>query len=522
MCGIAGLIFKDDAPDWGILSRMAKHQTMRGPDHMGIEVNCKVGFAHNRLSIIDTSATGNQPMQTDRWALIYNGEIYNYQELQRGISVRQWYSYNDTETLLYLIDEKGVEATLDLLEGMFAFAAYDKIDKVLWLAVDPMGIKPVYFYHDERNFAFASSPGALTNCKDRWHLDVNALNDFLALGATYQSLFSGIEKLMPGCVMRRTAEGFTGIKKYYTPKVYENITTSEILMAVQDSIQSVKVSDVPVSVFLSGGIDSTVVASGCQFMNGIHLASPEESYAQYVAKKYNIDLKVIHPKDYSAAECLEDYAMKSGDCSMAAIVPYITAKEVSKLGKVAISANGADELFFGYDRTDQDIITAGQLRHIFRASIFTDHWSESAFKYKDNSRLFELATYVQFDLNKTLDFASMCHGVEMRVPYLNRKVVDMALSLPRDRHVKGRYTKAILKDHLKDQGFSSEFVNRPKVGFSLHYSPTDYDGLKLKGLELLKEMFLISPKLTGRDARYFEASAAAFYCWFKTWESKLK
>lgn len=519
MCGISGIIFKDMDPDLRILMGMGTHQTMRGPDHSGSWLEGNIGLYHNRLSILDLSKNGNQPMHTDRWALVYNGEIYNYRELQRKIPVRQWNSYNDAETLLFLIDELGVEKALDLVEGMFAFAAYDKIERVLWMAVDPMGIKPLYFYHDDKLFAFASSPGALTHCCDKWDLDLDALDDYLALGATYQSLFSGIKKVMPGTVIRREADGRTGTKKYYHGKVHENITEGDLLQAVRDSVQSVKVSDVPVSLFLSGGIDSTVVASGCEFMNAIHLASTEQAEAQLVAERYQINMRIIHPADYTAAACLEDYARKSGDCSMAAVVPYIVSSEVSKLGKVAISANGADELFFGYDRMSEEV-TEKQFNHIFREPIAGGTiWDNLDIK---DSRQLELETYVKFDLNKTLDFASMCHGVEVRVPYLNKTVIEMARSLPMSKHVRGNRRKVILKDFLDKEGFSSSFIDRPKIGFSLHFSPIGYEDLKVKAVEYLKNEFNISPKLyTGRDKKYFEASAAAFYCWHQAWKDKL-
>lgn len=519
MCGISGIIFKQEAPDWSILMAMLEHQFQRGPDATGTWIDGKVGFAHNRLSIIDTSKNGNQPMETDRWVLIFNGEIYGYNELRSLISVRQWKSYNDAETLLFLIDERGIEATLDIVEGMFSFAAYDKSKKELWLAVDPMGIKPLYFYHDERMFSFASTPGALTHCKDAWEMSRTAIDDFLALGATRESFFSGIKKLMPGTILHRQEDGKTGIKKYYKQINYAEINENDLIEAVEKSIQSVKVSDVPVSLFLSGGIDSTVIASNCQFMNAIHLDSPEKEFAERVAKKYDLRLQVISPSDYSAKKCLEDYALKSGDCSMSSIIPYMVSKEVSKFCKVAISANGADELFFGYDRINA-VPTWQQRNHIFRGPLTDTTWPHHH-SYHD-PRNYELDTYVQFDLNKTLDFASMCHGLEVRVPFLNRKVVDMAMSLPMGKHVRGYRRKVILKDYLQKKGFDTPFLDRPKLGFSLFKEPYGYNELKIMGVEFLKESLGINPKLeTGRDRKYYEASAAALFCWFSVWRKKI-
>lgn len=527
MCGISGLIFKGVEPDWKLLYNMTEHQTMRGPDHTGFWINGNVGFGHNRLSIVDTSDKGNQPMETDRWVLVYNGEIYNYQHLRTKISPRQWKSYNDTETLLFYIDEKGIDKTLQDIDGMFAFAAFDKFERKLYLATDPLGIKPLYWYKDPYMFAFASSPGALTNVKSKWHFDndKSEVFNFLALGATFNSLFSDIEKVYGGhLLVHEVDSGFTTGRPWYERKHHPGMTVDELKNTVVESIRSVKQADVPVFMFLSGGVDSSLVASECQFMNAVHLASPEEGYAREVATKYDNPLSIVHPKDYSAEECLKDYAFKTGDCSMAALIPYIVSKEVSKIAKVAISSNGADELFVGYDRIKKQPSEA-QFYHIFREYFIKKgtYWGEQA-QYL-GSRQLELQTYVQFDLNKTLDFASMCHGLEVRVPYLNKSVVEAAMSLDYDQHVNGLGNKSILKSMLLERGFSKEFVQRPKLGFSLHYEPADYKSLQEKGKKLLKDEFNIDPVFIGmykgRDERYYAASAAAFYCWFEVWKDKL-
>lgn len=523
MCGISGIISKDGQRHHAIADLMFCHQEKRGPDFGSILNHGDNIFAHNRLSIIDLSEYANQPIQTDRWILVYNGEIYNYKELKELLSGYGFKSGGDTETLLFMIDQCGVEMTLRHVEGMFAFAAYDKKEEVLWLAVDPMGIKPLYYYSDERFFAFASSPGALTHCKDKWELDEKALADYLALGATHESLFKGIKKVMPATMLKRESSGRTGIKKYYfvdQPKPKQ--TRESVLEAVKKSIQSVKVADVEVVMFLSGGIDSTVVASQCKGMKSIHLDSVETNYAQHVAdviaKDYENDLEIVSPSNYNAQECLEDYSRQSGDCSMSALIPYIVSKEVSEYAKVAISANGADELFFGYDRMTDDEETFNQFQHIFRGSISGGTAWDRDYGL---SRQLELETYVQFDLNKTLDFASMCHGLEVRVPYLNISVVEAALALPRSEHVQGRYTKSILKDFLRTEGYGDDFLNRPKIGFSLFYQPEGYEALQVEGVRFLKSKGLHQTFGNNRDNKYFKASAAAFYCWYQVWKDKL-
>jgi asparagine synthase (glutamine-hydrolysing) len=474
-------------------------------------------MSHNRLSIIDLSANGNQPMHTDRWTLSFTGEIYNYQHLKTKISPRAWKSYNDTEVLLFYIDEKGLAQALQDAEGMFSIALYDKIYKKLYLAVDPFGIKPMFWYKSGETFVYASSPAAITYIKSKWEFDNNALIDMLTLGGTKSPLFSGINRLNGGEILTYDMKDNISIKTWYEPKTHQ-CTEEDLIQAVKYSIQTTKISDVSSFIFLSGGIDSTVVASQCQYMSAVHLKSPEESYAKQAAEKYYNQLHFVEPKNYSAEECLKDYALQSGDCSMSAIQPYIVSREVCKFGKVAISANGADELMFGYSRMAEDV-SLEQYQHIFRTGL-PHSWGDYL-SYKTTRNL-ELQSYVQFDLNKTLDFASMAHSLEVRVPYLNKIVVEMALSIPRAQHVNGYGNKSILKKFLEKEGFSKEFLTRPKLGFSLYTEPADYAHLKVLGIRLLRDEFNIKTHFySQRDARYFEASAAAFWAWHQVWKEIL-
>ena len=209
----------------------------------------------------------------------------------------------------------------------------------------------------------------------------------------------------------------------------------------------------PVHIFLSGGIDSTLVASQFEGGDAIHLDSPELVYAEHVAERFHVKLKRVFPSDISVERDLKDFCLKSGEPCMSALIPYVTSRETADYGRVAITANGADELFFGYDRTS-DLITDRQFKHIFR---------DIGGSYKSSGdqigRWLELQTYVQYDLNKTLDFASMCHGVEVRSPFLDYRLVEMAL-FPNQYTVRTEQT--ILKNTKK--GFIA-VVNRQKLGF---------------------------------------------------------
>lgn len=516
MCRHSGIVSKEPTGD--LILKMAEHQYMGGPDHTGFYSDDNITMSHNRLSIIDVSENGHQPMQTDRYVLSFVGEIYNYQEIKTKISPRTWKSYNDTETLLFYIDEKGLDRALQDITGMFSIALYDKIYKKLYLAVDQHSIKGMFWYKSNRFFSYASSPGALPYLKDKWAFNHHALINMLSLGGTKEPLFQDIHRLSGGELLTYdlNTESISQ-STWYTLKEHK-CTEEDLIEEVKRSIQITKQADVPSFIFLSGGIDSTIVASQCQYMNAVHLKSPEESFAKQAAERYNNQLNFIEPRNYSAKECLEDYARQSGDCSMAALQPYIVSKEVSKFGKVAISANGSDEITFGYNRMLEDV-SQSQFAHIFRTGL-AHSWGN--FNDYLSTRELELQTYVQYDLNKTLDFASMAHSLEVRVPYLNKLVVEMALSIPRSQHVNGYGNKSILKKFLKSEGFDDRFLNRPKIGFSLHAEPEDYAHLKVEGLKLLRNEFGIKTHFyNARDSRYFEASAGAFFCWWSIWRDKI-
>lgn len=527
MCGCSGIVFTEHAKkDWTILERMAKHQHMRGPDGMKVWTHNNTGLAHNRLAILDLSPAGDMPMGSLHWEVVFNGEIYNYKTLRQHLTPNDDLAStklagNDSRLLVDYLEKFGFEKTLNDIEGMFSFIAWNYGERKLYCAVDPTSIKQLFWYKSGKFFAVASSPGALTHCEEKWRFAKDNLMDFLSLGATKDPLFEGMHKVLPGgyVIYDQVEEGVRWGRWYILKGIGNGeYKEQEVLKETLESIQSVKEADVPVCMFLSGGIDSSIVASQCPGMPAVHLASPEEEFAQQVGKKYGNKVEVIHPANYDARECLEDYSRQSGDASMAAIIPYIVSKEVAKTHKVAISSNGADELFFGYNRT-KDKYCLEQYQHIFRTvflrqSSWFDHYY---------GREAELRSYVSYDLNKTLDFASMCHGLEVRVPYLNRKVIEKALSLPRERHVFGWRTKRILKEFLLKEGFSDQFVDRAKQGFSLFFEPEGHENLKNEGMKFLKDQFGIDPgfKPGTRDERYYAASAASFLCWWNVWKSIL-
>lgn len=518
MCGLAGIL-NGETDRIHMTMELLRH---RGPDFGRVVTIPNGVLGHARLSIIDLSDKGNQPMQSDRYVLTMNGEIYNYKELESYLEVK---GGNDCCVFLNYIERFGVEKTLKDSNGMFAFGCYDKQTDLLHLAIDRFGQKPLYYYHEDKFFAFASTPNALLWIKDKWKINQEALNSYWLLGGIMgeNSLFDGIKRLNAAELL--TFDPKTGKfwkERYWEPKFQNPLGIEDLVL---DSIKRVKVSDVPVYVFLSGGIDSTMVASQCEGMNAIHLDGPERKYAEQVAKKYNIKLHVVNPQDCDPVEAMTDYVTKSGEPAMAALIPWMVAKETAKFAKCAITANGADELFFGYNRTFQEYTNQ---HHLYRCSFFDDFGQimpfESHSKWYCGGQWEELMAYVQFDLNQTLDRASMCHSLEVRSPFLDHRLVEMALSIPEHVHRNGYGNKSILKKMLKNMGFDEPFFQRHKVGFSLFKQPKGLAKLQSEALQWsINEGFLKCDPLTlnGRDLRYLEASAFSFQTWYQVHQNIL-
>jgi asparagine synthase (glutamine-hydrolysing) len=376
-------------------------------------------------------------------------------------------------------------------------------------------------------------------------------------------LFNEIKRLDVASVLKYN-NGIINNTKYWEPKYNENITDEDIENIIIDSIQKVRISDVPVGLYLSGGIDSSLVASVLGNINGIHLSSNEVSYAELVANKLNISLNIIEPADFDITKILYDYTDFSGEPPMAGFIPYVTSKYASNNYKVAISANGADELFFGYNRTPtpnvsnsvfnnlsrranlainhQSLTPNGQIFHIFRNpksfSVLNLEYKnsenhvlelinkyvpklDSKFPVTSNYRWMEIMTYIRGDLNPTLDFASMANSIEMRCPFLDHRLIEASLSLDETRHIDNNFgRKKYLKKMLSNYGYSESMWNREKLGFSLKPSYLhQIENLKNLAVDNLQKCGLLNIKINNgsRDAQYLRSAALGLYYWKLNW-----
>ncbi len=274
MCGIAGIFnYKTNQPvDLALLTRMYKSIVHRGPDEEGfyIDQQAGIGFGHRRLSIIDLK-TGQQPMSNaskDIW-IVFNGEIYNFLELKKELEGKGYHFHttSDTEVIIYLYEENG-EKAFARLNGIFAFAIYDKKKKCVILARDHFGVKPLYYTLSNRRLLFGSEiKTILQDSSVKRELDYEAFNSFLTFryNPSPQTLFKNIKKLFPSHYLKVTTKDGIELKSYwdYIPKTNGVISEREAIEEYQRLLQSAvrrqMISDVPIGLLLSGGVDSAVI-----------------------------------------------------------------------------------------------------------------------------------------------------------------------------------------------------------------------------------------------------------------------
>jgi len=375
MCGIAGIFnFNKE-----INSHCDKHlqvmnylQHHRGPDGSGVWVHSDgfVGLSHVRLSIIDLK-TGTQPMKSRNGSIItFNGEIYNYVELREKLGKENFHTSSDTEVIL-LAYEKWGENCVDHLRGMFAFAIWNEKEQVLFCARDRFGIKPFYYTKTSNGFIFSSEVKALLPFVDEIATDNNGLKDYLAFQFTLgeKTLFRGVKELLPAHTLT-IKNGNIHVRKYWeiqyrldwlhTKRYYHE----KVRNLLEDSIQVHLRSDVPVGCYLSGGLDSSIVASLARKVqtegdfhafHGKFSAGPEYDESEYARTVAAFcDLK-MHERDFTASDFVSHirnviYHLDYPVAGPGSFPQYMTSKLASEHLKVVLGGQGGDEIFGGYAR----------------------------------------------------------------------------------------------------------------------------------------------------------------------------
>jgi asparagine synthase (glutamine-hydrolysing) len=559
MCGIAGVYaFSEEGKKFfPKLSSCVKALGKRGPDSSGIFTENKASLAHTRLSIIDTSSAGNQPFTdfSGRYTIIFNGEFFNYQEhrkalLDKGIPLK---SDSDTEVLLYLFIQEG-PACLEKVNGFFAFSVYDKEQDSMFIARDRMGIKPLFYALNNDRLIFASEMKALLEAGIEKEIDSVSLAQYFSLNyiPAPNTIFKAVKKLEPGHYIE-IKNNECSIKPYYQiplSKVYNAHQTydtacKELFNLMDDSVQKRLISDVPLGTFLSGGIDSSVVTA-LAARHTKHLQSfsigfkdeplfDETHYARLTAKKLQTEHTVFSLTNRDLFDHLYDVLdyIDEPFADSSALNVFILSKETRKHVTVALSGDGADEIFAGYHKhmaeykarkngAFENIIKNtgfiwnalpksrnGRFSNIFRKlAKFSEglnlnekeryfHWAslmneeqveqlllkgydKKSFSRRKSEILNEIKPGGDYnevlltdaklvlpnDMLVKVDLMSMANSLEVRVPFLDYRIVDFAFSLPAEYKIDGRMKKRIVQDAFREI-LPTELYNRPKQGFEV-------------------------------------------------------
>jgi asparagine synthase (glutamine-hydrolysing) len=376
MCGITGIFAFNQIGSFYMinLGKSMDAISHRGPDGRGTFVDDLIALGHRRLSIIDTQ-NGRQPMRdsTDRYVIVFNGEIFNYQELKKQLIEIFNYPFqtnSDTEVLLAAYIHWGVDC-LTKLNGFFAFAIYDKHTHEIFVARDRLGVKPLLYYIDEDKFVFASEMKSVLSFNVPKNVDIASVRQYFTLGYIPEpnSIFVDIKKVEAGSYLKINKSGIVQKKYYELPKTNAKtnaLSFEQAAIQVKDlfaeSIKDRLVADVPIGAFLSGGIDSTIVvaeaskqvASLNTFSIGFKDATlfDESKSAELVAKTFqtNHTSIVLDAKDLAdnILNCLESMSEPFADSTTLPL--YVLCKKVAPSIKVVLSGDGADELFGGYNK----------------------------------------------------------------------------------------------------------------------------------------------------------------------------
>ncbi len=530
MCGICGIAYTDkskkvDGDEIKLMANLMKH---RGPDGEGFFINESVGLGHRRLAIIDLSENGKQPMSNEDGSIwiTFNGEIYNYQELKEQLkSKHQFKSNSDTEVIIHGYEEWGIDV-LKKLRGQFAFGLHDSQNNKLFLAVDHIGQKPLYYFFDKnkKKFYFASEiKPILESSKIPPKINLKALHLYFVHNWRHvphpHTIIENIYKLQPAnFLVLNLNDGHLRLDNYWQPdftktNYSEEKYKNDYRNIAKQCVDLVSVSDVPVAVSLSGGVDtSTIVALMNPSSNGLRTYSigfnnddPELQRARFIAKKFNTNHKEIIFNKESFGEMEDLIGLYGEPLNLLPVLHlYKICQEARKEVKVLIGGNGADEIFYGYDGT-------AKLRRISFFFNFLGNFARNKFKgayYRMVGRRLKKNLYQKNILNKisevdegeiidyyskacnsrhliekgyyaglmsenqhsvtiVADLAGMANSVEIRTPFLDHKMVEFASSVPLKFKAGSwfgrKYNKYIMKKSMEGI-LPNEILYAPKMG----------------------------------------------------------
>lgn len=571
MCGICGFIHKHKITQ-EILKKMCNTISYRGPDDEGIYIeNCdenwQLGLAHKRLSILDLSKAGHQPMLSKNGRIIvcYNGEIYNFLEIKERLQGLGYIfkSNCDTEVILYAYEEWGIDC-IKQFNGMFAISLYDKNSNEFYLIRDRLGIKPLYYYENAGEIVFASELKPIMEYPFfKKEINKNALGLFLANKyiAGNETIFKKVYKLLPGYYLC-WEKGTYRVEQYWniaetsiggqaSDKISYEDSLNGLQNLVRDSVKKRMISDVPIGCFLSGGIDSSLIAAVMQEQSTTKIQTftigfdeneyNEADYARQVAEVIGSEhyceyLPMSRAREYiDSIPLYYDEPMADESQIATMMLSRITRNKVT----VALSGDGGDELFCGYVKygelrqfnrfkavsvllngADKAFSLKGKLPRKMNKMMYFDTYDDminSDFytywdQHKDilnirpnNSRyldmlkvlecpekkymLTDMVTYLPDDILTKVDRASMAVSLESRNPLLDYRIAEYALSLPIEYVYYQGNKKRILKD-LTYRYIDRKIMERPKKGFGVPVKKWLHTDWKVLTKGLLEEEYI--------------------------------
>lgn len=539
MCGFVGFCSKN-VKDRNVIKEMNNQIIHRGPDSDGYYFDKDVNFGFRRLSIIDLHE-GSQPIlnESGDTAIIFNGEIYNYQELREDLVAKgyKFKTHTDTEVILHGYEEYGEEGILAKLRGMFAFTIWDSKKEKLFGARDHFGIKPYYYALLDGDLLFGSEVKSfLKYPKFKKEVNEKALKHYLVFqyNPLEETFFKGVKKLRPGHYYVYE-NGKMEIKTYYNLTLdYKDMTFDEavgkIEKEVEESVKYHKISDVEVGSFLSGGVDSSYVVATAlpdkTFSVGFdNKGFNETMYAKELSDSLGIKnfAKLITPDEFFEGINKVQYYSDEPHANLSSVPLYFLSKLASEQVKVVLSGEGADELFAGYNeyadalpqrmyrklpfglrhklylkykdrkhfRGQTIILKYGQKvedRYIGPAEIMTDELANSLVtsKYKNSEtsrdltkkyydevknmddvskRLYlDMKMWIVEDILLKADKMTMANSIELRVPLLDKKMWELARTIPVRHKVHNEITKYAFRRAAKNK-LPEDWAKRRKLGF---------------------------------------------------------
>jgi asparagine synthase (glutamine-hydrolysing) len=544
MCGIAGLFQTDRKIDANVLLAMTESVRHRGPDDSGSKLFDAGGIGNRRLSIIDLE-TGRQPIcnEDESIWITFNGEIYNFQELTRELKKagHQFRTKSDTEVLVHGYEQWGTSLFKNL-RGMFAFAIVDLRKRIVILARDHFGMKPLFFLKTENTFAFASELQQFQQIKDfEFTIDPSAIHEYLWLAyiSAPRTIFRSIYKLHPAHFLTYSFSGKMSEQQEYwqihldrKQNKSESEWLEELDSALKKSVEAHLIADVETGVLLSGGIDSTLLTSYAKefskhriktFSIGFQEEGYDETpYARIVSETFQTEhhIEFLKPESLQVLpELVKHYGEPYGDNSC--LAAYRVCQLAKEHVKVAISGEGGDECFLGYrkygkwirEMENVPLDPIQSLRHFMEKYLSIDYrgrftlrnWlvykqqfdpeiRKKLWKTENSDRLdqnlpefeylvaelkklspanrlqyIDLKTYLPNLLLVKMDIAGMIHGLEIRTPFVDKDIWELAASIPENLQFKVGKGKTfegkLLLTKLVSRNFDDSFVHRGKHGF---------------------------------------------------------